>query len=287
VLSVALALGAALCYAAASVLQQRAAAAEPAEHSLRLGLLTRLARRPLWLAGIVADVAGFGLQFAALAEGTLVVVQPLLVVGLLFALPAEARLAGARIKARDLAAAGAVCVGLAVFLTVSNPAVGVAVAGPAVWPVVLGAGCGGAVVLAALGRRAGGRAKAVLLSAAAGVTYGVAAGLLKTTASYLALGVVSTLGHWQLYALVVVGLGGMLLGASAFQAGRLDVSLPTMSVLDPLVSVLVGALGFQESISVSAPAVTAELAGLAVAAAGLFVLARSPVVRHTPHPEPS
>ena len=41
------AVGAAVCYAVAVVLQQRAAVAVPAERSLRLGLLSALARRPL------------------------------------------------------------------------------------------------------------------------------------------------------------------------------------------------------------------------------------------------
>jgi len=40
----------------------------------------------LWLAGILADTGGLGLQVYALHLGALAVVQPLLVIGLLFAL---------------------------------------------------------------------------------------------------------------------------------------------------------------------------------------------------------
>src|SRR4051812_21570046 len=73
---------AAFGYAVASVLQQRAATAVPAEYSMRIGLLTRLIRRPLWLAGMAADLAAFGFEALALGLGTLAVVQPILVLGL-------------------------------------------------------------------------------------------------------------------------------------------------------------------------------------------------------------
>ncbi len=41
----------------------------------------------------------------------------------------------------------------------------------------------------------------------------------------------------------------MVIGQSAFQAGSLDASLPTMSVVDPIVSIVIGALAFGESIA--------------------------------------
>ena len=55
--------------------------------------------------------------------------------------------------------------------------------------------------------------------------------------------------HWQPYALLMAGIGGMVIGQSAFQAGSLDASLPTMSVVDPIVSIVIGALAFGESIA--------------------------------------
>ena len=60
------ALSAALAYAIASVLQQRAAALQPAEKSLRPALVLALARRPLWLCGITASAVGLLLQLLAL-----------------------------------------------------------------------------------------------------------------------------------------------------------------------------------------------------------------------------
>ena len=118
---VASALGSALLYALASVLQQRAARAVPPERSMRISLLTTLLARPLWVVGVLADVGGFLLQFYALDRGSLVLVQPLLVSGLLFALPLGAVLSKQRMRAPDWIGAACVMVGLSVFLVVANP----------------------------------------------------------------------------------------------------------------------------------------------------------------------
>ena len=116
-------LGAALSYAASSVMQQRAAQDQPADEALKPGLLLRLGRQPLWLAGLATDGLAYMLQFVALGHGSIALVQVLLVSGLLFALPLGALIARCPISRSDVLAGGLVVVGLATFLTVAAPAV--------------------------------------------------------------------------------------------------------------------------------------------------------------------
>lgn len=71
----------------------------------------------------------------------------------------------------------------------------------------------------------------------------------------------------------------MLVAQSAFQAGSLEASLPPMTVIDPIVSILIGVIAFEESISASGPAVALEAVSLAAMSVGVFVLARSEAVR--------
>jgi drug/metabolite transporter (DMT)-like permease len=261
-------------YALASVLQQRTAEEQPEDQSLRLGLLVRLAQHKLWVLGLAFDVAGFGLQFVALGHGPLVIVQPLLVCGLLFALPISAAWAGRHLKPSDWAGAALVCVGLAVFLVVANPETGRADARPAVWGAMLGTTAAATAGLVILSLPASKRNRAILLSGAAGIVYGAAAGLTKAASHLLSRDALHIVNHWQPYVLVVFGIGGMLLAQSAFQAGTLDVSLPTMTVVDPVVSIMIGALVFDESISSSPAAVTVEVISLAAMSVGVFMLAK-------------
>jgi len=278
-IAVACALASALLYALASVWQQRAAGEQSPDFSLRLGLLARLARSRLWLAGIAADVGAYIAQFVALGHGSLVLVQPLLVCGLLFALPLGAHLAHSRLSAQDWAGALAVCAGLAMFLACVGSPHDHRHPSLEVWTLLLGSAAAVtlALALAASGRSA--HRRAALLSAGAGVVYGVAAGFTRTTAHLLShRGLVHVLSSWTTYGLVVAGVVGMVLAQSAFQAGHLDSSLPPMTVVDPIVSILIGVAAFGDRLPSSPGTLTLEIFGLLLMTIGVFVLARGKAI---------
>jgi drug/metabolite transporter (DMT)-like permease len=274
VFAVVAALLAALMYGMASVLQQRGAAAQPADQALKLGLLVRLIRNPGWVLGLVCDVLGFVFQVVALRHGPLVVVQPLLVCGLLVAIPVGTAWSGRRLGRLGWVGALMVVAGLALFLTIASPGDGTPTAGWHVWLLLLGTDALFALALIGLSSNRSQRTRALLLSGAAGVIYGAGAALAKTTSYLFGSGPAHLLTHWEPYALVVFGIAGMVVGQSAFQAGALDISLPTMTVADPLVSIVIGAFAFGESLSSGAPEVLLEVVGLVVMTTGVFFLAR-------------
>jgi drug/metabolite transporter (DMT)-like permease len=268
---------AAVLYAAASVFQHRAAVEAPRERSMRPGLLAHLVGQPWWVAGIVADVGGFGAQFVALDHGPLVLVQPLLVSGLLFALPLSALVTAGRVRAQELSGAAAVVAGLAALLIAANPERGQDAVRLGAWlallalttvPVV-------ALVVVAQGRST---VRPAALAAAGGILYGLTAALTKAVGHALGIGVVHVLGSWQLYALIVAGAVGMLVTQSAFQAGPLRASLPMLTVVDPVVSILIGVTVFHEHIDQTPWKVLVEVAASAVLVAGVVVLGRSPLI---------
>ena len=119
-----LALIAALLFAIAMVLQQRGAMQETGAEAMKAGFLLKLARRPVWLLGLVTDGLGYAAQAAALAIGRLIVVQPLLVASVVFALPLGAKFTQQRVGKREIIGAIAVTAGLAAFTVISNPAGG-------------------------------------------------------------------------------------------------------------------------------------------------------------------
>jgi drug/metabolite transporter (DMT)-like permease len=261
-------------YALASVLQHRGARAQPDEESLTVGLMVRLLHHPAWLLGLVCDVAGFVLQFVALGHGPIVVVQPLLVCGLLFALPIGAAWSGRRLSRPDWVGAILVCAGLAVFLLIASPATGTNNASSGSWLALLLAVTVVAGLLTGFSLGPDHRRRAVLLAAAAGVVYGASAGLTKTCSHLLDRGLVPVVTNWQPYVLILFGGAGMILSQSAFQAGALDFSLPTMTVTDPVVSIVIGASLFHETIASSPAAIAAEILSLAAMSAGVWLLAR-------------
>lgn len=121
VVVVLLALLAAFCMALGMVIRQRATADVPAEYGMKTAMVARLARKPLWWAGTATAIAGYIFHALALAHGSLLLVQPLLVSCLLFALPMSARVAHRRVTAAEWAWALLLTGALAVFILLGRP----------------------------------------------------------------------------------------------------------------------------------------------------------------------
>jgi drug/metabolite transporter (DMT)-like permease len=275
---VASALGSALLYALAAVAQQRAAVAEPLEHSLRLRLLIGLLHRRLWLLGLACDVAAFVLQFWALDHGSLVLVQPLLVSGLLFALPLGAVLSHQRLRRSDWIGAALVVVGLSVFLIVAQPDRGSADAAPKVWLMLVVTVLFVVSVLIFAAQHTDGSRRAGFLAAAAGTMYGLTAALTKACGHLFDQGLKHLFTSWKPYALTAGGVSGTVVDQSAYQAGPLNWSLPILTVTDPVVSIAIGAFVFGEGIDIHGFAPVVEAIALAVMTLGVFMLSNSRLV---------
>ena len=89
------------------------------DHTLRLSLLRRLVRRPLWVGGTALTVLGWPLQVAALLVAPLTLVQPALALGLLVLLAVAVRFLGEPVGKRELAAVLAIGSGVALLATVA------------------------------------------------------------------------------------------------------------------------------------------------------------------------
>jgi drug/metabolite transporter (DMT)-like permease len=272
-MAIALALAAALLFSLGTVLQQQVAATASEQEARGAGFLLRLARQPRWLAGIAADGLGFVAQAAALGLCRIVVVQPLLATSVVFALPLGARLEGKPVARPEVYAALAVTAGLGAFLVLADPSGGVENPPAGSWIVSFAviAVLSAALVLAARGRAPVQRA--ALLGTAAGILFALSAALTKATVEQLDDGVLAVFEHWQLYALIVVGYVSMTLSQASLQAGALAPAVATQMALDPVASLFLGTLAFDETIHADTGALVAALAAFAVMIAGIAFLA--------------
>ena len=274
------ALAAAACYGVAMVLQQRSAAAVDPAASMRPRLLSELARRPLWVAGIAVNGLAFALRLLALGRGSLVLVQPILVGGLVVAVVLDAVTARRSVSRRDVTAAVVLVAGVSLFLVAAAPSRGRTTASTSAWlflaaivAVITAAG----IVVA--GRAASPARRAATLALVGGVLTAGAAALAKQSVAALSHGLTHTLTSWSLYAFVATTAVVVLVVQSAFQAGPLVASLPTLSVVEPIAGVAVGRGLFHEHIAGSTVARVEELVGLVTLTVAAVVLARSQAAR--------
>jgi hypothetical protein len=281
-LAVLLAVMAGFTYASAAVIQQRVAAEQPPELSLSPRLLLALFRRPLWLLGGALDILAYLFEAAALGVGSVVLVGPLLVSGLLFAIPLANIGTGAHVTRREMVPAVCVTVGLAVFVGVASPEGNSSQASLAGW--VIAGSVVGAIVLTlttiASFTRNGAR-RALLLGVATGTLYGLTAVLTKATVDLFDHGVLETFTHWEPWALIVCSVVGLILNQSAFQAGHVAASLPAISVVNPVLACTFGVTLFGEHFGANA-AWEWVLTVIAVVAMvwGTIRLSTSPLVAH-------
>jgi drug/metabolite transporter (DMT)-like permease len=268
-----------LCYGLSSILEQREAAAAPPGTAMRLGLLTHLVRRPVWLLGNLAGVVGFGFQLLALRHGSLALVQPLFVSGLVFALVGGAISERRGLARREWASMALVAIGLVAFLVAARPGRGHPNASTTGW-IALGAATvlsvGGVYLLS----RRSHHLRPLYLAAGAGILFGVTAAVAERTSHLLHIGLLRTLAHVPPYAMFVCAVAALLLSQSAFQAAELRWSLPTLTIVEPLVAILIGQVLFGEHIALGVGPVVGEALGMAMMVAGVFGLSQG--IRHPP-----
>lgn len=269
------ALCAAVCAAVGIVVRQRATIDVPAEYGVSTVMLRTLLRRRLWWVGTSAAVAGYVFQALALQHGSLLVVQPLLVSALLFALPLSAQQANRRVTRGEWLWAGLLTIGLGMFVLLARPgrqeepaSVPVAAA-VAVAAAVLIGGC---VVLAI---RLNGWRRAVLLAVGVGVLFGVVAVVTKIFMHVVEeRGLIGSLLTPAPYVLIVLGIVATLLQQSAFHAGALQTSVPTMLVIEPVVAVLIGAMILGEALDTTGSEAAALVVAIGAMAAATIALGR-------------
>jgi hypothetical protein len=274
-LTIIFALAAALSNAIHLMTQHTASAGVTQEHR-NWHLVRYLIRQPLWLLGWAAAAGGFAFQALALHGGQLAVVQSLLVTELVFALLLRRFWIRQHIAKTAWTAALVTCGALVVFLATAEPNGGHLRPDAVDW-IFATSVFGGVVAVLALSARWGSpNRRAALYAIAASITWALMAAFLKATTDVLAnRGVLGTLEHWPLYALIGAGIIGSVLQQAMLQAGPLSVSQPLVVVVDPAVAIVLSVWIFDERFTVSTAQRLAAGAAFCVMAIGVVVLSRT------------
>ncbi|CAM4252481.1 DMT family transporter [Mycobacterium senriense] len=270
-----LALCAALASAVGDVVRQRSAHEVTDKQVGHLELFRMSLRDTRWWLGGLAAITNYSLQAAALAWGSVVMVTSLQVTALLFALPIYARLAGHRVKAREWMWALILAAGLAVVIIVGDPTAGEQRGLLQTWLIVAMVMIPLLVACVVAARRWSGRPfSAVLLAVVAGSSLALFAVLTKGVVEMSENGPMAVLTSPEFVPWLLAALAGMIFQQSAFRAGGLTASLPTMTVAKPVVAGLLGVLVLGETMNTSGPRAFVLIGAVAVVIIATIALAR-------------
>ena len=268
-----LALVAAFFFALAATLQQKGALDLG---GLSLGSprsLLNLVKQTWWLLGTIALLCGYGFQAVALANGRLAVIQPLLVTTIVFALPLGYFLTSQLINRREVLGAAVVVLGLAIFTGVGKAGDGNDNAPAREWAAAVLVFGAIAALLLVLARKGSLARKAGLYGACAGVLYGLSASLCKPTVEILGDdGFGAVLTSWEAYAFAIAGVLAFVVQQVSLATGKLATSVATVSVCNPLVSIVIGTLLLDERLSPPTSHKVVAYCGLALALVGAIVI---------------
>lgn len=265
-------------FAAGGVLQQRAASERPEGEALSFRLIIDLAQDPTWLLGMGFAIFSYALESLALAFGPLVLVQPLIVIELIFALPIAVRWRGLRMSKRVWAGTLSVAFGLAIGLASASPGKGRPAAPLPQWIMALAIVAGLAVLAVTAGRREQGPLRPSLYALGAGIGLGTQAALLKATVAEFQSGIVPALEGWQLWTMLAAAVVSLILLQSAYEAGPLAASMPVVDAVEPSVAIVFGIALFHEHIRTGLWLVGIAV-GLVMLFGGIVLLDTSPLVQ--------
>lgn len=235
-------------------------------------LIRHLITQPKWLAGVAASLGGLGLHSIALSLGSLAVVQPIVVTGLVFTFVFRAVLDRRWPPPQQMLCVVLVAAGIAVFLigAHSSETSSAHDTGPAL--VFVGVALGAAALIWWIATRVGAQRAGLLMGIAGGLIFGMIASMIKLVTS--ADSVWGALTDWPIYLLGTLGLAGLLSNQYAYNRAPLSHSLPVLNVVNPVIAVSFGILVLDEKPSSDPVLLTLELVGLVMVLTGVAFLAR-------------
>lgn len=239
-LAVVFALASATSNAASGATQHHAAGMAGAD-ATPSQLMRFLIRRPDWIIAILLGPVGFSLHILALSHGPLALVQPIVILGIVFAIPLRSAWDRAWPSLGELGAVALTAAAIAALLLASSPQPAEHLVAPgSLLPALLACDVVALLVLASTRAMVNPTKKAFLLGSAAGLLYGLMAVLMEASTSYAAEhGVAALTMTWLPWLCMLNGVSGVVINQVAFKTARLSASMPVLNVVNCLL-----ALGF-------------------------------------------
>ncbi|OBG70242.1 hypothetical protein A9X05_03980 [Mycobacterium sp. E3298] len=270
-----IALCAALASAVGDVIRQRSAQEITDKQVGHLELFRMSLKDTRWWLGGLAAIINYSLQAGALAWGSVVLVTALQVTALLFALPIYARLTKRRVTRWEWVWAVVLAGALAVVIIVGDPASGHQRASVETWAIVAAVMVPLLVACVVAARIwSGSPFAAALLAVVAGSALALFAVLTKGIVEVGEDGPLAVLTAPEFVPWLLLALTGMIFQQSAFRAGALTASMPTMTVAKPVVAGLLGIFVLGETLNADGPKAFVLVAAIAVVIVATVALAR-------------
>ncbi len=201
----------------------------------------RALKRPAWWLSLALALAAYGFQAVALAFGSLLVVQPVLVLSLMLTLLLSARVERRRLSTATSFWSVLLTAFVGIVVVVGRPVPGDRTPPTWGWLLAVGLGLAGLFATFAFSRSRSAAFQSLSFGILCGAIFGYLAVFSKVAVdAYVHGGVVGILSAWQFWAMLASAVLGTVVQQYAFGAGKLATTLPAMKVVEPLVALSLG-----------------------------------------------
>jgi drug/metabolite transporter (DMT)-like permease len=227
-----------------------------------------------WFLGAAVSVGAFGLQVAALVFGAVLLVQPLIVLSVLFELVIQWRWTRRPPTRKQWLYGLAVAAGVVFFVLFARPVA--AVHGKQLWvlDLVVYGFLAAVLVTYLFARRSTGNLSGLLFGLISGSMFGLVA-VQVNSLSRAYHGPLTIVKDLTLYACIAAVLCGILAQQRAFSRSPLEVSYPAMVASEPVISMVLSMAVLGEKLSSHSIGTYIGVLGLAVMVTGVVGVARS------------
>ncbi|MCS4492124.1 DMT family transporter [Corynebacterium sp. ES2794-CONJ1] len=228
---------AALIIAWGTVVRHNIAERAPADGTLQGSPVITAIKRPLWWFACGTAFAGYSFQVVALSYGSLLIVQPILALSLMFTMPMTAYYHKRPLYADEIGWAAVLTIAVAVLVILGNPEPGDPRPVAWVWALALSLGIIVSLTIDRATRHAPRNIRGLFLGVIVGIIYGFIAVLSKATVDvYQHEGSSGLLTHWVFWFLILGSIIGTIVQQYAFNTGALKLSLPAMTTVEPIIA---------------------------------------------------
>jgi drug/metabolite transporter (DMT)-like permease len=253
------------------VLQALDARVVPRSLGLRVALLARLLRRPIWLTGLFLGLLGAIPQAVAYNRAPFVVVQPVLALGLLLVLVLGAWILHERVGLREILGTVAIIAGVALVAWGAPPHSEVHRGPAAVLAVFAALSAAGLAPFAVRGSRLD---TGILVIVATGCGFGATNVATKLVGDNLDLRHLSNAAAWAVAGLVM-GIAATIVNMTAFQRRAATTVVPASTAVQTFLPIMLEPFFLREHWSSAALDGLPLAAGLGLALLGVVLVAGS------------
>ncbi len=261
-----------------STLLQRLATGTPDKSKLfKLRFVVDVTKHPLFLIGLLFQVTAAGIHLFALSKGSLLLVQPLLTLDLVFLFLILHFKYHLQTGKKEWLAVLAIVIGVGLLFIVSDPQSGHAPYNGFKWLILLSLGVIVSLICVYITKKSEkANIRAITAGLATAISYALNASLAKLTLTILKHhSLLHLFLRWPVYGLIISAIVSIILMQSAYGSGPLVISQPIMETVTPLLSALVGLIIFGDTIRNAPSDIVGELLCSALMVWGIFTLGGS------------